>query len=124
MSEPEQGLFDGTEPVVVEPMPEEARLAYHLLESAGMHPILAYHDDSGSPHPIDPEEPFTQGSGLMLPVTTTYGVYVPESEAPDARQVLTDAGRSGDGAIDESGAGAAEDDGGAGTAGPEGTDQD
>ena len=124
MSDTQHDLLDGTEPVVVEPMPEEAQLAYHLLESAGMHPILAYHDDSGAPHPIDPEEPFTHGSGLMLPVTTTYGVYVPESEAPDARQVLTDASRSTDGSIDESGAGAAEDDGGAGPAGPEGADQD
>ena len=119
-----QDPLDETEAVAIEPLPEEAQLAYHLLESAGMHPILAYHDDSGAPHPIEPDEPFTQGSGLMMPVTITYGVYVPESEAQDARQVLTDAGRGAGDEAGASGAGAAEDDGDAGSAGPEGADQD
>ena len=87
-------LLAGARQVAVEPMPEEARLAFHLLESAGMSPILAYHDDSGEPHPIDADEPFTLGSGLMLPVTTSFAVYVPESEAADARRILQDAGRT------------------------------
>jgi hypothetical protein len=107
MSETGGDLLAGTRPVALEPMPEEAHLAFHLLESAGMHPILAYQDDSGVPHPIDPEEPFTLGSGLMLPVTTTWAVYVPESEVPDAQSVLQDAGRDAPG-----------------PAGPEGVDQD
>ena len=87
-------LLAGARPVVVEPMPEEARFAFHLLESAGMSPILAFYDDGGTPHPIDADAPFTLGSGLMLPVTTTFAVYVPESEVEDAQCVLQDAGRA------------------------------
>ena len=124
MSEAGGDLLAGMRPVAIEPLPQEAHLAFHLLESAGMHPILAYKDDSGAPHPIDPEEPFTLGSGLMLLVTTTFEVYVPESEVADAQRVLQDAGR----AVPETGepldAGAAQDDGGARSAGPEGVDQD
>jgi hypothetical protein len=117
-------LLAGARQVAVEPMPEEARLVFHLLESAGMNPILAYHDDSGVPHPIDADEPFTLGSGLMLPVTTSFAVYVPESEAADAQRVLQDAGRAVPEAGDSSDAGAAQDDGDAGPAGPEDVDQD
>jgi hypothetical protein len=124
MSRQDRSLLEGTEAVAIEPLPEEAHLAYHLLESAGMHPILAYHDDSGVPHPLDPEAPFTGGSGLMVPVTTTYAVYVPESEAPGAQQVLKDAERSAEDSVDGSVAGTTEDDGDAGPAGPEGADQD
>jgi hypothetical protein len=124
MSDTRGSLLDGTLPVVVEPLPEEAHLAFHLLESAGMHPILAYQDDSGVPHPIDPEAPFTLGSGLMLPVTTTFAVYVPESEMPDAQRVLQDAGSAPPGTGDSLDTGTAQDDGGAGPAGPEGADQD
>ena len=124
MSDVDESLLDGTEPVAIEPLPEEAHLAFHLLESAGMHPILAYHDDSGMPHPIDPEVPFTQGSGLIPPVSTTFGVYVPRDEASDAQQILKDAGRSADDRGTRSGDGPAEDDGDAGPSGPEGADQD
>jgi len=124
VSETGGDLLAGTRPVALEPMPEEAHLAFHLLESAGMHPILAYQDDSGVPHPIDPEVPFTLGSGLMLPVTTTWAVYVPESEVPDAQSVLQDAGRDAPGTGDPPDTRTAQDDGGAGPAGPEGVDQD
>ncbi len=124
MSETGGGLLDGARPVAIEPLPQEAHLAFHLLESAGMHPILAYKDDSGAPHPIDPEEPFTLGSGLMLPVTTTFEVYVPESEVADAQRVLQDAGRAVPETDEPLDAGAAQDDGGARSAGPEGVDQD
>ena len=124
MSEAGGSLLAGTRPVAVGPLPEEAHLAFHLLESAGMHPILAYKDDSGVPHPIDPEAPFTLGSGLMLPLTTTFEVYVPESEVPDAQRVLQDAGRDAPETGDSLDAGAAQDDGDAGPAGPEGVDQD
>jgi len=125
MTDTSGNLLDGARPVAIETMPEEARLLFHLLESAGLDPILAYHDDSGTVHPIAADEPFTLGGGLMVPVTTSFAVYVPESEAADARRVLQDAGR----AAPESGesldaGGTAEDDGGAGPAGPEGADQD
>jgi len=124
MSEAGGDLLAGMRPVAFEPMEEEAHLAFHLLESAGLHPILAYKDDSGVPHPIDPEEPFTLGSGLMLPVTTTFAVYVPESEVPDAQRVLQDAGRALPVTGDALDAGAGQNDGRAGSAGPEGVDQD
>lgn len=75
----------------MEALRQEALMAYDLLESAGLHPILTYQDDSGRPHPIDPEEPFSRGGGLIVPVTTTFAVYVPASEAEDAEQVLEDA---------------------------------
>ncbi len=84
-------LLAGARPVAVEPMRQEALLAFSLLESAGMHPVLAFHDDSGVPHPIDPEEPFMRGGGLIVPVTTTFAVYVPESEADEAERILEDA---------------------------------
>jgi hypothetical protein len=100
-------------------MRQEAKFAFDLLESAGLHPVLAYHDDSDVPHPIDPEEPFMRGGGLMVPVTTTFAVYVPESEAGEAERVLEDAGR--DRTLDSR---PDQDDGGAGSAGPEGVDQD
>jgi hypothetical protein len=93
MTDTSGSLFAGMRQVAVEPMPEEARLLFHLLESAGMKPILAYHDDSGAPHPIEVDEPFTLGGGLMLQVNTSFAVYVSESEAADARRVLQDAGR-------------------------------
>jgi hypothetical protein len=86
--------FAGARQVAVEPMRQEAMLVFSLLESAGLHPILAFHDDSGTPHQIEPEEPFTRSVGLMIPVTTTFAVYVPESEAGDAQRVLEDAGRA------------------------------
>ena len=124
MTDTSGSLLAGALPVVLEPMPEEARLAFHLLESAGMHPILAYQDDSGEPHPIDAEAPFTFASGLMLPVTTAFAVYVPESEAADAQRVLQDAGRTAPEAGGSLDTGAAQDDGGAGPTGPEGVDQD
>ena len=59
-----------------------------------MHPILAYLDDSGVPHPLEPEEPFTGGAGLLLPVTTTFAVYVQETEADESKQILDDARKS------------------------------
>lgn len=87
-------VFAGARPVAVEPMRQEALLVLRLLESAGLHPILAFHDDSGTPHPLEPEEPFTRSVGLMIPVTTTFAVYVPETEAGDAQRILEDAGRA------------------------------
>jgi hypothetical protein len=84
-------LLAGMRPAAVEPMRQEALFAFRLLESAGMHPILAFHDDSGLPHPIEPEEPFMGGGGLMIPVTTTFAVYVPESEADESESILEDA---------------------------------
>jgi hypothetical protein len=85
------GLFDGLREVAVEPMRQEALVAFGLLQSAGLHPILAYRDDSDRPHPIDPDEPLTRGAGLMVPLTTSFGVFVPEAEAEDSRGVLDDA---------------------------------
>ena len=86
-------LLAGARLVAVEPLRQEALLAFSLLESAGLHPVLAFHDDSGLPHPIDPEEPFLRGGGLMVPVTTRFVVYVPESEADESESVLEDARR-------------------------------
>src|SRR6266436_6078744 len=74
----------GTREVAVEPLRQEAAVAYGLLQSAGFHPILAYLDDSGEPHPIDPEASFMDGAGLMVPVTTAFGVFVPEEEAEES----------------------------------------
>src|SRR3989442_15044324 len=84
----------GARPVAVEATREEALLALRLLESAGMPPILACLDDSGVPHALEPEEPFTGGAGLLLPVTTTFAVYVPETEADESKQILDDARKS------------------------------
>ena len=81
----------GARAVAVEATREEALLALRLLESAGMHPMLAYLDDSGVPHAIVPDEPFTGSAGLLLPVTTVFAVYVPESEADESKQILDDA---------------------------------
>jgi len=84
----------GARPVAVEATREEALLALRLLESAGLHPTLAYLDDSGVPHAIVPDEPFTSGAGLLLPVTTVFAVYVPESETDESKEILEDARRS------------------------------
>ncbi len=67
-------LLAGTRQVAVEPLRQEATVAHGLLQSAGFHPVLAYLDDSGEPHPIDSEASFLQGAGLMVPVTTAFGV--------------------------------------------------
>jgi len=88
-------LLAGTRQVAVEPLRQEATVAYGLLQSAGFHPVLAYLDESGEPHPIDPEASFVHGAGLMIPVTTAFGVYVPEEEAEEALEVLGDARASG-----------------------------
>jgi len=80
--------------VAVEATREEALVALRLLESASMHPVLAYLDDSGVPHPLVPDEPFTGGAGLLLPVTTVFAVYVPEPEADESKQILEDARKS------------------------------
>lgn len=85
----------GTREVVVEPLRQEAMVAYGLLQSAGFHPILAFLDDSGQPHPIDPEASFGDGAGLMIPVTTAFGVFVPEDEAAESVGILEDARRVG-----------------------------
>jgi hypothetical protein len=84
----------GARPVALEATREEALLALRLLESAEMHPVLAYLDDSGVPHAIEPDEPFTSGAGLLLPVTTVFAVYVPESETGESKEILEDARRS------------------------------
>jgi len=88
----------GTREVVIEPLRQEAVVAYGLLQSAGFHPILAYLDDSGQPHPIEPEASFGDGAGLMIPVTTAFGVYVPEEEAAESIGILEDARSSDAGA--------------------------
>ena len=79
--------------MAVEPMRQEALVAYGLLESAGMHPVLTFQDESGVAHPISAEEPFLDGGGLMVPVMTTFAVYVPESEADESESILADARR-------------------------------
>jgi len=84
----------GALPVAVEASREGAILALRLLESASMHPVLAYIDEGFVPHPIDSEVPFTGGAGLLLPVTTTFAVFVPEGEAEESKQILEDARRS------------------------------
>lgn len=84
----------GLLPIVVEPLRQEAAVAYGLLQSAGLHPVLAYYDGSGVPHPIDPEETFLRAAGLMVPLTTSFAVYVPEGEAEDAEEILQDARRA------------------------------
>ena len=84
----------GSRKIVVEPLRQEATLVHALLDSAGLHPVLAYHDESGVPHPIDPEAPFLRGAGLMVPVTTAFAVFVPEGEAEESERVLEDARRA------------------------------
>lgn len=84
----------GSRPVAVEATREESLIALRLLESASMHPVLAYLDDSGVPHPIVADEPFTGSAGFLLPVTTVYAVYVPEAEADESKQILEDARKS------------------------------
>ncbi len=81
----------GAREVAVEPMRQQALFAFSLLKSAGFHPILAFHDEGGEPHTLEAEEPFSLGGGLMIPVTTTFGVYVPRSEAEESARVLEDA---------------------------------
>ncbi len=83
----------GSLPIVVEPLRQEAAVAYGLLQSAGLHPVLAFYDGSGVPHPIDPEETFLRSVGLMVPLTTSYAVYVPEEEADESEEILKDARR-------------------------------
>ena len=83
----------GTLPIVVEPLRQEAAVAYGLLQSAGLHPVLAYYDGSGVPHPINPEETFLRAAGLMVPVITSFAVYVPEGETEDSEEILKDARR-------------------------------
>src|SRR3989442_5359890 len=84
-------LLAGLRKIAVEPLRQEAALVFALLESAGLHPVLAYHDESGVPHPIDPEEPFQRAGGLMVPVTTAFGVFVPDAEAEESQGILEDA---------------------------------
>ncbi len=88
-------LLAGTREVAIEPMRQEATIAFGLLQSAGFHPVLAFLDESGEPHPIDPEASFIHGAGLMVPVNTTFGVFVPEEEAEESRRILEDARSSG-----------------------------
>ena len=84
----------GALPVAVEAMREESLIALRLLESASMHPVLAYLDEGGVPHAIVPDEPFTGSAGFLLPVTTTYAVFVPKDEADESKQILEDARKS------------------------------
>ena len=79
-------------------MRQEAALTCALLQSAGLHPIVAYYDESGVPHPVDPGEPFLRAAGLMVPVTTAFAVFVPEDEGQVAETILEDAQRSPPGA--------------------------
>ena len=84
-------LISGTRRVAEEPLQEEAAVAFGLLKSAGLHPLLAYLDEGGDPRPIDPEMNSVPGAGLMPPVTTPYAVYVPEEESEEALLILADA---------------------------------
>ena len=86
-------LLAGSLPIAVEPLREQAAVVYGLLRSAGLHPVLAYYDESGVPHPIDAEENFLRGGGLMVPFTTSFAIYVPEGEAKDSGEILEDARR-------------------------------
>ncbi len=88
-------LLAGTREVAVEPLRQEATVVYGLLRSAGFHPVLAFLDESGEPHPIDPEASFIHGAGLMVPVTISFGVYVPEDEAEESLLILDDARAAG-----------------------------
>ncbi len=84
-------MLAGMRQVALEPLQEEAGVGYGLLKSAGLHPVLAYVEESGEPHPVDPEVDFGRNAGLLVPVTTPFGLYVPEEEAADALSVLADA---------------------------------
>ena len=84
----------GTRRVALEPLQEEASFGYGLLKSAGLHPVLAYVEETGEPHPVDPEVEFGRSAGLMTPVTTPFGIYVPDDEVEDAQRVLVDARKS------------------------------
>ncbi len=88
-------LLAGTREVAVEPLRQEAMVVYGLLKSAGFHPVLAFLDESGEPHPIDAEASFSHGAGLMVPVTTAFGVFVPEEETEESRRILEDARAAG-----------------------------
>src|SRR5262249_20857692 len=83
----------GMEQVALETLQEEASVGYGLLKSAGLHPVLAYVEEDGEPHPVDPEFEFGRSAGLLTPITLPFGVYVPEVEAEEARRVLKDASR-------------------------------
>jgi len=86
-------LLAGSRKIVVEPLRQEAALAHALLESAGLHPVLTYHDESGVPHPIEPDEPFQRAGGLMVPLATAFAVFVPEDEAEESLRILEDVRR-------------------------------
>jgi len=88
-------ILAGMIEVAREPLLEEALLPHRLLASAGLHPAFAYEDETEVPHPIEAGEPFTSGGGLMVPVTTTFAVYVPHAEAAEARLILADAREAG-----------------------------
>src|SRR2546422_231997 len=88
-------LLAGSRKIVVEPLRQEAAFAHALLESAGLHPVLTYHDESGVPHPIEPDEPFQRAGGLMVPLATAFAVFVPEDEAEESLRFL-EAGRGVD----------------------------
>jgi len=90
-------LLAGMRQVAQEPLQEEAAVGMGLLESAGFHPLLACVEENGEPHPVDPEIEFSRSAGLMVPLTTPFGLFVPEEEAEDALKVLADAGRALDG---------------------------
>src|SRR2546425_53583 len=87
-------LLPGMMQVALEPLQEEAMIGLGLLQSAGLHPVLAYVEENGEPHPVDPEVEFSRSAGLMVPLTTPFGLLVPEEEAEDALKVLADAGRA------------------------------
>lgn len=86
-------MLAGSCQVAEVPLEEEAVLIYSLLESAGFHPMLAWLDEGGQPHPIKPGTMVSPASGLLPPVTTPFAVFVPEDEETEAGQVLQDAGR-------------------------------
>jgi hypothetical protein len=86
----------GTRRVALEPLQEEAVICHGLLKSADLHPVMAYVEETGEPHPVDPEVDFGRSAGLMTPVTTPFGIYVPDEEVAEAQRVLADARKSFD----------------------------
>lgn len=84
-------LLAGTRLVAEETLQEGAAIAYGLLKESGLQPILAYIDEGGEPHPIDPEADNVPGARLMSNVTTPYAVFVAEEEVDEALRILSEA---------------------------------
>jgi hypothetical protein len=90
-------LLAGTRLVAEETLQEGAAIAHGLLKESGLHPILAYIDEGGEPHPINPESDNVPGARFMSNVTTPYAVFVAEDEVDEALRILGEA----EGSVDE-----------------------